>query len=86
MKTNIELSDVLLHAAKALAKQNRTTLRALAGEDLRRVLSEPRATVAPKFKLCDASVRGGDVLITDPRHWRQMEVDQEAARLAPPLP
>jgi hypothetical protein len=40
MKATIEIPEALLDAAKALAKQNRTTLRAAEEEGLGRVLSD----------------------------------------------
>jgi predicted transcriptional regulator len=40
MKTTIELSDPLFNAAKQLAQQSQTTLRALMEEGLRHVLAE----------------------------------------------
>lgn len=82
MKTSIDLSDALFDSAKALAQQRQTTLRALVEEGLRRVLFEAQSTAKPTFKLKDASVRGKQVLITDPLRWREMEEEHIAARVA----
>jgi len=43
MKTTIELSDAALTEAKRVAQREKTTLRALVEEGLRRVLAERRA-------------------------------------------
>ncbi len=56
MKTTVSISDPLLRAAKKLAAQERTTLRALIEEGLRRVL-ERRQQRGP-FRLRRASFRG----------------------------
>ena len=56
MKTTIEISDALFDAAKRLARERGTTLRALVEEGLRRVLdSRPDADA---FTLRDASAEG----------------------------
>ncbi len=83
MKTTIELSDPLFESAKQLAKQSHTTLRALIEEGLRRVLADAPAKAKPAFKLKNASVRGKDMLITDPRQWHAMESEHIAPRAAP---
>ena len=80
MKTTIELSDVLFNAAKAHARQNHSTLRALIEEGLRRVLNDARANLKPAFKLKDASVSGQSVLVPEPREWHQMELEHINAR------
>jgi hypothetical protein len=56
MKTTLELSKTLLVQAKAHATRERTTLRALVEEGLRRVLGEARQR--RPFKLSDGSFRG----------------------------
>jgi hypothetical protein len=56
MKTTIELSGALLTRAKAQAARQKTTLRALIEEGLRRLLDSRPAT--PPFRLRDASFRG----------------------------
>ena len=73
MKTTIELSDALFISSKNHARRINTTLRALVEEGLRRVLSDAQAPAKPVFKLADASVRGGSLLIADPRQWQQLE-------------
>ena len=57
MKTTIDLPDALLIAAKARAKQEGTTLRALFEEALRQLLSERESERKP-FRLEDASFSG----------------------------
>jgi hypothetical protein len=84
MKTTLDISDPLFSSAKALAQQSHTTLRALVEEGLRRVLSDSPSKAKPAFKLKDASVGGGQILITDPRQWQQMEEDQVASRVMKP--
>ena len=81
MKTTIDVSDALFNSAKALAQQNQTTLRALVEEGLRRVLADSQARAKPAFKLANASVRGRDILIADPRRWQQLEEDYVIARV-----
>lgn len=79
MKTTIELSDALFHSAKALANESQTTMRALVEEGLRRVLSDAHANTKPAFKLKDASVHGGTMLVADPRQWRALEDEHLAS-------
>jgi hypothetical protein len=81
MKTTIELSDALFHSAKELASKSQTTMRALVEEGLRRVLNDAQAKTKPVFKLKDASVRGGEMLISDPRKWQELEDEHLAANL-----
>ena len=73
VKTTIDLADALFQSAKHLAQQRQTTLRALVEEGLRLVLSQAQAKARPAFKLADASVQGGEMLLADPRHWLQLE-------------
>jgi hypothetical protein len=81
MKTTIELSDVLFHSAKEFANKSQTTMRALVEEGLRRVLNDAQAKTQPAFKLQDASVRGGEMLIANPRKWSQLEDEHLAINL-----
>lgn len=83
MKTTIDVSDALFDAAKTLALQRQTTLRALVEEGLRRVIADARPAAKAAFKLKNASVRGKEVLVADPRRWREMEEEHIAARVAP---
>jgi predicted transcriptional regulator len=82
MKTTIELSDALFHSAKELASKSQTTMRALVEEGLRRVLNDAQAKTQHAFKLKDASVHGGEILISDPHKWQQLEEDHVAATCA----
>jgi len=56
MKTTVELSDDLAEAARRLAAEENTTLRALIEAGLRRILDERREV--PPFQLRDASFCG----------------------------
>jgi len=71
MKITIEVADALFKSAKQLAQRNQTTLRALIEDGLRRVLNDPPVKTKPAFKLQDASVRGKEMLVTDPRRWQK---------------
>lgn len=86
MKTTIEISDGLFNAAKALAKERHTTLRALVEEGLRRVLNDPQLTPQPSFQLKDARVHGQKMGAFDPREWQQLEDVHVLTRLAQPKP
>ena len=56
MKTTIDIADALLIQAKRVSRRERTTLRALMEEGLRRILVERDGR--HKFKLKDASFTG----------------------------
>jgi hypothetical protein len=56
MKTTIEISDALAKEAKAIARRERTTLRALIEAGLRQLLRGRRRRES--FELRDASFRG----------------------------
>ena len=55
MKTTIEIADAILERAKRAAAREKTTMRALVEEGLRRVLDDPRR--AGGFRLRTASFR-----------------------------
>ncbi|MBI4539907.1 MAG: DUF2191 domain-containing protein [Gemmatimonadetes bacterium] len=57
MKTTIDIAVQLLQEAKGVAARERTTLRALVEEGLRKVLQERRPRRG-RFKLRDASFAG----------------------------
>jgi hypothetical protein len=57
MKTTVEIPDALLAAARKVAAKNRTTVRALIEEGLRRVVEARRA--GGRFKLRDRSWGSG---------------------------
>ena len=63
MKTTVEISGPLLSQAKAAARRERTTLRALIEEGLRRVLEEGGDD--QPFKLEDRSFDGGGGLTAE---------------------
>lgn len=84
MKTTIDLSDALFNAAKDMALQRQTTMRALVEEGLRRVLADAAAKTRPAFKLKDARVRGKAVLLPDPRSWRELEEGHVASSVVRP--
>jgi hypothetical protein len=65
MKTTLDLSDALFFMAKDVASKQKTTLRALVEEGLRKVLGERQQAVQPSFKLRNASVRGGNMIHLD---------------------
>ena len=56
MKTTLDISDPLLRDARKIATRERTTLRALVEEGLRRVLADKRRKHA--FRLRQASFKG----------------------------
>jgi hypothetical protein len=56
MKTTIDIPDPVLSAARKLAEQEGTTVKALVELGLRKVLAEKRSTVA--FRLRDATFKG----------------------------
>ena len=57
MKTTVEISDALLAEARKLAARERTTVRTLIEQGLRRVIEERRGAKQP-FRLRKASFRG----------------------------
>ncbi len=56
MKTTIEIADSLFAEARQLAVREKTTLRSLVEEGLRRIFQERKQ--APRFRLREASFRG----------------------------
>jgi len=56
MKTTIEIADALLDEARRVAGREKTTVRSLVEQGLRRVLQERRAHAA--FRLKKATFRG----------------------------
>lgn len=56
MKTTVEIPDALIKDARKLASQQRTTLRVLIVEGLRRVLTKRRSSEG--FRLRKASFKG----------------------------
>ncbi len=57
MKTTVEIADALFREAKRIAAKERTTVRALLEEGLRRALEDYRSK--PRFRLRDASYGQG---------------------------
>ncbi len=71
MKTTLEISDTLLKAAKAMARREGTTLRAVVERSIRAELKGHRAKRA--FKLRDATVHGQGLQPTAARStWDQL--------------
>lgn len=56
MKTTIEISDPLLEAARQVASQEKTTVRALVEEGLRKVIEQRQQ--GPGFKLRRVTFKG----------------------------
>jgi len=56
MKTTIDISDSLLSEAKSVAVEEKSSVKALVEEGLRKVLSERKDT--RRFRLRKASVKG----------------------------
>jgi CRISPR/Cas system-associated protein Csm6 len=56
MKTTVDISDQLLDEARRLASRERTTLRALIEEGLRRIVTERKRT--GPFRLRKATFKG----------------------------
>ncbi len=56
MRTTVEIPDSLLVQARAVAARERTTLRALIAEGLRRILGERRRP--RRFRLRRVTIRG----------------------------
>jgi hypothetical protein len=58
MKTTIHIPDSLFNEARRLARQEKTTLKALVEEGLRNVVTERREKTSKAFKLRKASFKG----------------------------
>jgi hypothetical protein len=58
MKTTIHIADSLLEEARKVARQEKTTLKALVDEGLRNVVAERRGRKPGKFRLRRASFKG----------------------------
>jgi predicted amino acid racemase len=82
MKTTIELSDVLFTNAKKLAQRNNVTMRSLIEEGLRKVIAESSQEKRTSFTLKDARVRGGTMLIKDPKQWLEMDQAHIVSRVS----
>jgi hypothetical protein len=72
MKTTLDLSDALFFMAKEVAAKQKTTLRALVEEGLRKVLGERQQATQTSFKLRNASVRGGATIHLDGHALRDL--------------
>jgi len=71
VKITVEIPDSLLKNARALSRRERTTLRALIEEGLRRILAEGRKS--GRFRLRDATFRGkGLHPHVQPGTWQQV--------------
>jgi hypothetical protein len=58
MKTTIQIADTLFQEARRVAREERTTLRALVEEGLRGVISERRRRRKHDFHLRQATFKG----------------------------
>jgi len=58
MKTTINISDSLFHEARKVAVQEKTTLKALVEEGLRKALADRHRRGSKAFKLRQASFKG----------------------------
>ena len=58
MKTTIHIPDSLFNEARKVARQERTTLKALVEEGLRKVVAERHGRRPKAFKLRKASFKG----------------------------
>lgn len=58
MKTTIHIADSIFREARQVAKQERTTFRALVEEGLRRVIQERRRRRKHDFRLRKATFKG----------------------------
>jgi hypothetical protein len=58
MKTTIQIADSLFKEARRVASLEKTTLRALVEEGLRRIISEHRGRRSRRFRLRKASFKG----------------------------
>jgi putative antitoxin of VapBC-like toxin-antitoxin system len=56
MKTTIQISDSILEEARQLAQRERTTLKSLVEEGLRRIISERKRRT--RFRLRNAQFKG----------------------------
>jgi hypothetical protein len=59
-------------------------MSALVEENLGCVLSDTQTKTQPAFKFKDASVRGGEMLISAPRKWQKLEDEYLTSRLVIP--
>jgi hypothetical protein len=76
MKTTLDLADPLFHAAKAMAAQQKTTLRALVEEGLRLVMEQRKKSAVKPYVLPDCRAgAGAEVLVSDPKQWRELETE-----------
>ena len=58
MKTTIDIADAILEESRRIAQRDKTTLRELVQEGLRRVLEERRVSVPP-FQMKPLPTAGG---------------------------
>ena len=58
MKTTIQIADSLFREARRVARQERTTLRALVEEGLRRAIAERRSRRNKRFRLRRVTFKG----------------------------
>jgi hypothetical protein len=80
MKTTLDLSDALFFMAKDVASKQKTTLRALVEEGLRKVLGERQQAAQSPFKLRNASVRGGATIHLDGNLLRDLANERPSSQ------
>jgi hypothetical protein len=68
MKTTVDINDALLEEAKRWAERERTTLRALIEEGLRRLISERRRTKGYSLRRVTF---GGEGISPDVSSWEE---------------
>jgi hypothetical protein len=70
MKTTLDISEPLLREARIIAARERTTLRELVEQGLRKIISDRKT--APSFRLRKASVKGEGLA----PEWRDADWDE----------
>ncbi len=73
MKTTMDIAEAIFTKTKSLARKEKTTIRALVEEGLRRILTERDRKNSQKFQLRGASFKGKGVSREiQESSWRQV--------------